>query len=66
MAKTPMIYTRVPPEMRTQIEARLAHRRQQTGANTTISEWLREAAAEKLAREGSESAASPPSTFGET
>jgi hypothetical protein len=64
MAENPQIHTRLPAEMRAQIDAQLTHRRQRTGANTTISEWLREAAAEKLARDlpTNEEPAAPAST----
>jgi hypothetical protein len=46
-----VIQTRLPPELRDEIDAHVTQRRRRTGENLSISEWMREAAVEKLARE---------------
>lgn len=46
-----VLQTRLPPALRDQIDAHIVERRRRTGANLSISEWMREAAEEKLARE---------------
>lgn len=50
MAKRPQIQTRLPPDLHAAIEEDIVRRRHTSGKNLTISEWLREAAAEKMDR----------------
>jgi hypothetical protein len=50
-SKVPQVATRLPRDVRTKVEERIREQRQRTGSNVTISDWIRVAVVERLARE---------------